>query len=501
MIRVLHVIERLNFGGASRSLCAIGEHVSRWGRFEQTVVSLLPTTDMARELVASAGLPLIEAPEPAELDRRIAEADVLQVHWWNNPRVYELLRGELPPARLAVFFHVAGDAAPALVTRELVDHADFCIAGCRYTYDHSAIAELSPPERETKAAVVRATADLSRLADVEPRDHAGFNVGYLGTVDFKKMHPDFVAMSGRVRVPEVRFLVCGNGGDFETLHRQAEALGIRDRFDLRGYQHDIRQVFEIFDVYGYPLGVNPGAELNLQEAMYAGIPPVVFARGGIRDLVQDGVTGLVARDAQDYAEAIELLYRDPAERRRLAANARAFARRHLGGERSARDQARVYERMMEKPKRRRRWPTAGLTSGSALFVDSQDAAYGERFADSLTAEDDDALLAAEERIASSSPAERWGIEKYGSYYRDDAHLCLWLGLASYGAGEYAKAREELERAHRLGLRHWRLRWYLARTAAALDQPELARRHARAALRDAPDFSPARTLLRAAEVAA
>ena len=497
MIRVLHVTQKVNFGGSSRSLCAIARHLPRWGRFEQAVVSLSPTTDPARKLVADAGLSLIEAPGAEEFRRHIEEADILQLHWWNNPGIYEVLRGPLPPTRLALFIHVAGDAAPGLTTRKLIDHVDFCIAGCRYTYEHSAIAELPSEEREAKAAVVRATTELTRLAGIQPRAHAGFQVGYVGTVDFKKMHPEFVAMCSRVKVPDVRFVVCGDGEAQETLRRQAEAAGIGARFDLRGYVYDIRQVFEVLDVYGYPLCVNPGAELNLQEAMYAGVPPVVFARGGICDLVIDGTNGLVARDEKEYAEAIELLYHDPVERRRLGANARAFAHQHFGGEHSARDQAKVYEKMMLAPKRLRHWPAADLPDpdrGSALFIDSQPAAYGKPFAESLSAEDTAVLLEAEAQIASSSPAERWGINKSRTFYPEDPHLCLWMGLALHQNGEYRAAREEFEEASHRGLRHWRLHWYLARTAVALGETKLTRHHARAALRDAPDFAPLEALL-------
>jgi len=50
----------------------------------------------------------------------------------------------------------------------------------------------------------------------------------------------------------------------------------------------IKPVIETFDVYGYPLCADTYAsgELNLQEVMYAGVPPVVFPYGGVKGLVE-----------------------------------------------------------------------------------------------------------------------------------------------------------------------------------------------------------------------
>jgi glycosyltransferase involved in cell wall biosynthesis len=84
------------------------------------------------------------------------------------------------------------------------------------------------------------------------RPHAGFNVGYIGTVDSFKMHPRYVPMSAGIQVPDAHFVVCGPG-NLEQLQAQTRDLGAADRFDFRGYVNDIKPVIETFDVYGYPL--------------------------------------------------------------------------------------------------------------------------------------------------------------------------------------------------------------------------------------------------------
>ena len=98
--------------------------------------------------------------------------------------------------------------------------------------------------------------------------------------------------------------------------------------EIRGYVEDIRAALEEFDIFGYPLIEDTYAtsEKALQEAMWAGIPPVVFAHGGVRCLVEHERTGLVVETEDEYARAIERLAGDPDLRRRLGDEARRFIR-------------------------------------------------------------------------------------------------------------------------------------------------------------------------------
>ena len=83
-------------------------------------------------------------------------------------------------------------------------------------------------------------------------------------------------------MPDARFVVCGGGGGETGLRRRFEALGMGARVDIRGAVEDIRVPLEEFDIFGYPLAEDTYAtsEKALQEAMWVGVPPVVFAHGG-----------------------------------------------------------------------------------------------------------------------------------------------------------------------------------------------------------------------------
>ena len=81
----------------------------------------------------------------------MAAADIVQLHWWNNPQNQQFLRGDWPDVRLAIWYHVAGDHAPQLITRELVDFADLNIPTNPWTFRELPVfGGLTPAERERR---------------------------------------------------------------------------------------------------------------------------------------------------------------------------------------------------------------------------------------------------------------------------------------------------------------------------------------------------------------
>jgi hypothetical protein len=213
------------------------------------------------------------------------------------------------------------------------------------------------------------------------------------------------------------------------------------------------------DVFGYPLCEDnySASELAMQEAMYAGVPPVVLPHGGAARLVDHGRTGLVARDEDEYALAVEYLHAHPEERRRLGRAAHEHAVATWSPEVVARDWAAVYAELLGHPKRSRSWrrdptlaPAAREAPGAARFVES----LGERagaFRTSLLSDDEERVLAAEQEIAASTPvlagADTGGVLHWRRHYARDPYLRLWSGLVleqqgrpALAAGEFAGAR-------------------------------------------------------------
>lgn len=491
--RILHVISQVSLGGGARAAVTLAKYSARQGPFDHALLSLRPATKTGAAWARQAGVGVRHAPTLAEAIDAVAEADLVHLHFWNSPELYAFMRSDWPPARLVVWLHVAGDTAPQVVTPQVAAIGDFLAPGSDYTAALSVVrgAGAAP------GTMVAAAPDFERLAGLEPLPHAGFNIGYIGTVDFEKMHPDYVALHAGLAIPAVRFFVCGAGGAYPRLRQQIAALSLLDRFELQGYQADLRPVLARLDVFGYPLRADnySGAELVLREAMAAGVPPVVFPYGGAGRLVTHNVTGLVAADAQAYRDALEWLYHHPEERARLGHNARTEAWANFGPEGMAAQFNAAYAVLLRQPKRQRAW-TGLARSGAQYFVESL-GELGTDFAASLAAADREQCLAAEARIASASPllasSGAGGILSYRNMYLTDAHLRLWAGLALHGQGRPALAVAEFKAAAGLGLNHWRVTWYQARAAEACCAWALAAGLASLVLAAASDFGPAREL--------
>src|SRR4030095_5380838 len=83
------------------------------------------------------------------------------------------------------------------------------------------------------------------------------------------------------------------------------------------------------DICLVPSVGSEGQSLACLEGMASGCAVVVTRVGGLPELVQDGVNGLVCDPSPDaIASAIRRLLQDPQSRRDLGAAARAAAERH-----------------------------------------------------------------------------------------------------------------------------------------------------------------------------
>ena len=491
-IHVFHLIQGLFRGGAARAMIATAKYSKEFGNYKHSVGCLTPWEAEALPLLTEAGVDFLPTLDLQEIKKACAQADIVQVEWWNTPQMDAFLRQPLPALRLLSWFHVAGNRDPQYITPEIVAFSDVALASSPQCYDAPAIQALSPELRLEKSGMVYDATDFARVEGIVPKPHSRFTVGYIGTVDFFKMHPNFVAMSAAVSVPDVRFVVCG-GGKEAILRQQAEALGAGSKFALKGYVEDIRSEIAEFDVYGYPLceDTYASAELNLQEVMYAGVPPVVFPYGGVGQLVVNDFTGLVVKSEIEYSQAIEYLYRNPEERKRLGANAREYARQIFGGRNAGKKFHQIYQRMVEWPKRERAWgkdaskpllnqpinlADLGLTPnylGASRFVESL-VDTRDHFEASLRRQSITTTLNSEAAIAAMSPLMRAsGIYPYRAIYPNDPMLRLWHGLVLFGAGDFTTAITEFGTALQMGLNRPEILWYVAQAAAYSGNTPLA----------------------------
>lgn len=449
MASVLHILDRLSAAGPSRSLISLVQ-LQREAGFPwcHRLVTLRPEVYPPALLMARrAGLEVRRAPSVDELALEIEAADLVQLHYWNNPAFLDLLQRLLPAHRRILWFTIAGLAPPQVISSELVACAHICVTTASVTLRLPALAKAS---QHGLAERIPGLADLTRVEGFRVRPHAGLRAGYLGTTNFSKMHPGFVAMSAATETRDLVFPVAGAGGGEVELQRQAEALGAAARFEFLGFRENIRTVLETLDLFAYPLCPDTYAtsEIILQEVMAVGLPPVVFPHGGVPDLVEDGVTGRVVHSPEEYTGALDALARDPSERQRLGSAARRFIRSRFAPEHAAAAFSRLYARAMDLPKRQQGLFAPGLPPCQRFARMLGEA--GEPFLRSIEADD----WEAERRIASSSfllAQGEGGLFQFRNAHPENPWFRYWVALVLAAKGRDEAAARERSEALWLGL--------------------------------------------------
>ena len=171
-------------------------------------------------------------------------------------------------------------------------------------------------------------------------DQAARVVTTVGRLTAIKNHRLLLAAARIVlaRVPEAMFVIAGDGELRPELEREAAALGIAGRVRFLGWRGDLPVIYAASDVVAISSD-NEGTPVALIEAMAAAVPGVSTAVGGVPDLVNDGVTGLLtpAARADAFAAALERLLTSDAERLEMGQRARtsvldAYGIRRLVGD-------------------------------------------------------------------------------------------------------------------------------------------------------------------------
>jgi glycosyltransferase involved in cell wall biosynthesis len=130
------------------------------------------------------------------------------------------------------------------------------------------------------------------------------------------------------RFPALRLLIVGDGPSRTEIERAAAPLGDTVRF--AGYRSDVMAVLDAADLVVQP-SRSDAFPTTLLEAMSAGVPVVATAVGGIPEIAEHEVTGLLLEPPprpEPLAGALALLLDDPDLRRRLGTGAREqFSRR------------------------------------------------------------------------------------------------------------------------------------------------------------------------------
>ena len=322
-VRVLHITAHLG-GGVGKALSRL---VVRASRPESTVRHSIvcleaPEKSQFLDRARAIGCEVDVCPRDEHVRSLLSKADIVQLEWWNHPATMRFLSA-LPtePIRLVTWCHVSGLHTPIIPPALMqTAHRFLFTSGCSFEAEY--ISALRPALAD-RLGVVSSGCGLADLPQPKGHAHRSLDVTYIGSLNFAKLHPNFIDFLAAVGIPGFRVRLIGEPTNREELLRQCLRHGRPQLLEFRNYETDIAAALASANVLAYLL--NPEhygtAENALLEAMAMGIVPIVLHNPCERQIVDDGVTGLVVATPGEFAAAVQHLADDAEERTRLGMNA------------------------------------------------------------------------------------------------------------------------------------------------------------------------------------
>lgn len=380
-MRIVHVIARLNVGGAALSVLELAAGQQKRGHDVLVVAGTIPPGEASMEHVADElGVPSLhlgalqrevsfrnDSAATAAIRRliRTRRPDVLHTHTskaGTTGRVAAVLSGSARPRAIVHTYHghvLSGYFSPRrervyrLVERALAPVADALVAVSEEV--RAELVSFGVARRE-KFTVIPYGFDLDRRIDTSASTRAAkrsqigagdstFVIGWAGRMTAIKRPEDLIQVLALV--DDAVLVLAGDGelrADVESLARR---LGVADRVRALGYVEDMGSWYAALDLF-LLVSANEGAPVVAIEALAAGVPVVATAAGGTGTVVDDDETGFLEPigDVAALADRVRRLREDEALRKRLGAEGARRMRERFSTERMVDDVERLYARFV-----------------------------------------------------------------------------------------------------------------------------------------------------------
>jgi L-malate glycosyltransferase len=171
---------------------------------------------------------------------------------------------------------------------------------------------------------------FEQFAPAIPRRPGVVRVGMIARMNNPvKNHPAFLRAAARVvrELPEVEFLLVGDGPLRPGFEAMAAELGIAQKVTFAGERHDIPAILASMDV-SVLISSSESLSNTILESMAAGVPVVATDVGGNPELIKDGEPGMLVPPGNEdrLVEVLLQLARDAELRLHCSQRGREFAR-------------------------------------------------------------------------------------------------------------------------------------------------------------------------------
>lgn len=384
---IVHVIARLNVGGAALHVLQLAREQQRRGHDVVVVAGTLAAGEESMEYLADElRVPVLKLPAlQRELSPRADAAairalrgivrrlrpDVLHTHTAKagaTGRLAALLSGSARPLAvvhtyhghvLSGYFSSPRERVFRIVERLLGRTSGALVAVSDEVRDDLVRLGVAPAER---IAVVNYGFDLPPWSEADDAARARvraelgvgndtFVVGWAGRLTAIKRPLDLVRTLRSLldQGADAVLVLVGDGEDRAQVEALARELGVDDRCRLVGFQQGMRAWYAAFDAT-LMTSANEGTPVVAIESLAAGRPVVATRAGGTASVVTEGKSGFLEAiaDTDALAGRLATLARDPELRSALGRQGAADVRARFATERMTDELDAVYRRALKR---------------------------------------------------------------------------------------------------------------------------------------------------------
>lgn len=339
-MKVLHLIESLEFGGAEKVLIHLANRMS--AQHQVSVCTTKRRGELEGELAPSVALIHLDFGEgnnpglPFAIRKllRVNRIDILHIHDWGvfvegviatlgtPTRVVQTVHGPyiqyapgyLSRAKKALRHSVERLLSPRIcriipVSRDIRKYIidEIGIPASKIEIIHNGISDIGEPARERK----------------ETGETVSFiTTGRLAEIKNHKLMLEAFALVYR-EYPAISLTIVGDGDQLAGLRAFCSSLGIEEAVRFLGFRSDVPDLLARHDVFLLSSRYE-GVSIALLEAMCLSMPAIVTDVGGLPEMVTDADSGFVVPSGrpEEYAAAMTRLVVQPSLIDALGARAR-----------------------------------------------------------------------------------------------------------------------------------------------------------------------------------
>lgn len=339
-MKVLHLIESLEFGGAEKVLIHLANKMS--GQHQVSVCTTKRRGELEGELeprVASIHLDLGDGNNPSLpfAIRKLLRAngiDILHIHDWGvfvegviatlgtSTRVVQTVHGpyiqyapgylsrakralrhaveRLLSPRVSKIIPVSGDIRQYII-------GEIGISASKVAVIHNGISDIGETARDRKESGEKVSfITTGRLAAI--KNHK------MMLEAFALVYPEY---------PGISLTIVGDGDQLASLKALCGSLGIEEAVRFPGFRSDVPGLLAQHDVFLLSSRYE-GVSIALLEAMCLSMPAIVTDVGGLPEMVTPAASGFVvpADSPEEFAAAMKRLVTQPSLIETLGAGAR-----------------------------------------------------------------------------------------------------------------------------------------------------------------------------------